>query len=76
MFEWVSDHRASIALILIIGLVIAFVSSIHIGIKQTRLRAKDQVFGDPDRTKGGWFWALLICQSPGTCWRLVLLWLV
>ncbi|MGB0810643.1 MAG: ABC transporter permease, partial [Candidatus Puniceispirillaceae bacterium] len=58
MFEWASDHRASIALIVIIGLVIAFVSSIHIGIKQTRLRAKDQVFGDPDRTKGGWFWAL------------------
>jgi taurine transport system permease protein len=58
VFEWVSDHRASIALIVIIGLVIAFVSSIHIGIKQTRLRAKDQVFGDPDRTKGGWFWAL------------------
>ena len=55
MFEWASDHRASIALIVIIGLVIAFVSSIQIGIKQTRLRAKDQVFGDPDRTKGGWF---------------------
>ena len=58
MLEWLSDHRASIALVVIIGLAIAFVASIHIGIKQTRLRAKDQVFGDPDRTKGGWFWAL------------------
>jgi len=58
VFEWLSDNRASIALIIIIGLVIAFVASIHIGLKQTRLRAKDQVFGDPDRTKGGWFWAL------------------
>ena len=58
MFEWLSDHRATIALVVIIGLAISFVVSIHIGIKQTRLRAKDQVFGDPDRTKGGWFWAL------------------
>ena len=58
MFEWLSDHRASIALVVIIGLAVAFVASIQIGLKQTRLRAKDQVFGDPDRTKGGWFWAL------------------
>ncbi len=58
MFEWLSDHRASIALFVIVGLVIALVSSIHIGVRQTRLRAKEQVFGDPDRTKGGWFWAL------------------
>ena len=58
MLEWLSDHRASIALVVIIGLAIAFVVSIYIGTKQTRLRARDQVFGDPDRTKGGWFWAL------------------
>ena len=58
MLEWLSDHRALIALVVIIGLAIAFVASICIGIKQTRLRARDQVFGDPDRTKGGWFWAL------------------
>ena len=58
MLEWLSDHRAAIALILIIGLIIAFIISINIGLRQTRLRAKDQVFGDPERTKGGWFWAV------------------
>ena len=58
MFEWISDHRASIALFFIVGLIIAFVMSINIGFRETRLRAKDQVFGDPDRTKGGWFWAM------------------
>ena len=58
VFEWLSDNRATIALVVIIGLITAFALSIHIGVKQTRLRAKEQVFGDPDRTKGGWFWAL------------------
>jgi hypothetical protein len=45
VLDWLSDHRASIALVVIIGLAIAFVASIYIGIKQTRLRARDQVFG-------------------------------
>ena len=58
MFEWLSDNRAWFALILIIGLLVAFVWSIRIGLRQTRLRAKDEVFGDPERTKGGWYWAL------------------
>ena len=58
MFEWLSDNRASFALVTIIGLVIAFVWSIRIGVEQTRLRAKDEVFGDPERTRGGWYWAL------------------
>ena len=49
---------ASIALVIIIALAIAFVFSIFVGVKQTRLRAKDEVFGDPERTKGGWYWAL------------------
>ena len=58
MFEWLSDNRAIFALVTIIGLVIAFVWSIRIGVAQTRLRAKDEVFGDPERTRGGWYWAL------------------
>ncbi len=58
MFEWLSDNRASIALVLIIGLIAAFIWSIMLGVKQTRLREKDEVFGDPERTKGGWYWAL------------------
>jgi taurine transport system permease protein len=58
MFEWLSDNRASFALVTLIGLVIAFVWSIRIGVEQTRLRARDEVFGDPERTRGGWYWAL------------------
>ena len=58
MFEWLSDNRATFALVTIIGLVAAFVWSIHIGLRQTRLRAKDEVFGDPERTRGGWYWAV------------------
>ena len=58
MFDFISDSRASIALVTIIILAIAFVFSIFEGIRQTRSRAKDEVFGDPERTKGGWYWAL------------------
>ena len=58
MFEWLSDNRAGFALVILIGLVIAFGWSIRIGIEQTRLRARDEVFGDPERTRGGWYWAL------------------
>ena len=58
MFEWLSDNRATFALVTIIGLVAAFAWSIHFGLRQTRLRAKDEVFGDPERTRGGWYWAV------------------
>ena len=58
MFEWLSEHRAVFALITIIGLIIGFVWSIQIGVRQTKLRARDEVFGDPERTKGGWYWAV------------------
>ncbi|MDA7598445.1 ABC transporter permease [Alphaproteobacteria bacterium] len=58
MFEWLSDNRAHIALIIIIALLVAFVWSIWLGIGQTKLREKDEVFGDPERTKGGWYWAI------------------
>lgn len=58
MLEWLSDNRASVAAVLIIMLVAMFISSIVIGRKQTALTAKDEVFGDPERTKGGWYWAV------------------
>ena len=58
MAEWLSDNRAIFALLTIIGLLIAFVWSIRVGVLQTRLRARDEVFGDPERTKGGWYWAV------------------
>ena len=58
MAEWLSDNRASFAAVIIIVLLIAFVASIVIGRKQSALTAKDEVFGDPERTKGGWYWAV------------------
>ncbi|MFY0611290.1 MAG: ABC transporter permease [Hyphomicrobiaceae bacterium] len=58
MFEWLSDNRASIAAVLIILLVAMFIASIVIGRRQAALTAKDEVFGDPERTKGGWYWAV------------------
>ncbi|MCY4140622.1 MAG: ABC transporter permease [Rhodobacteraceae bacterium] len=58
MFEWLSDNRASIAAVLIVAFVCAFVWSVVVGRRQARLRAKDEVFGDPVRTKGGWYWAV------------------
>lgn len=58
MFEWLSDNRASIAAFIIIVLVATFIASIVFGRKQSELTAKDEVFGDPERTKGGWYWAV------------------
>ncbi|MGB2491925.1 MAG: ABC transporter permease [Candidatus Puniceispirillum sp.] len=68
MFEWLSDNRATIALFMIIILVVSFIWSIIVGRRQTELRAKDEVFGDPERTKGGWYWA--VCGVSA----LLLLW--
>lgn len=58
MFEWLSDNRASIAAVIIIVMLATFVGSIYIGRKRSALTAKDEVFGDPERTKGGWYWAV------------------
>ena len=58
VLDWLSDNRAIVAAIIILLLVGAFLWSVLFGIRQTRLREKDQVFGDPERTVGGWFWAV------------------
>ncbi|MGB3179029.1 MAG: ABC transporter permease [Albidovulum sp.] len=58
MLEWLSENRASIAAIIILLLVALFAASVYIGVKQTAKSAKDEVFGDPERTKGGWYWAM------------------
>ena len=52
------DNRSLVALVIILILLFSFGASIVYGIRQTRLREKDQVFGDPERTTGGWFWAM------------------
>lgn len=58
MFEWLSENRAAIAAVLIILILLCFITSIIVGRRQAVLRAKDEVFGDPQRTRGGWYWAL------------------
>ena len=58
MFEFLSDSRASIAAVIILLLLAAFIASIIRGRKQNALTARDEVFGDPERTKGGWHWAV------------------
>jgi taurine transport system permease protein len=58
VLDWLSDNRAIVAAIIILLLFAAFLWSVVFGIRQTRLREKDQVFGDPERTVGGWFWAV------------------
>ena len=68
MFEWLSEERAFIAAFLVIALIISFGVSLTIGLKQSILRANDEVFGDPDRTKGGWYWS--VCGASA----LLLIW--
>lgn len=58
MLEWLSENRALIAAVVIIVLLVAFIFSIIIGRKQGVTRSKDEIFGDPVKTKGGWYWSV------------------
>lgn len=58
MFESLSQNRADVAAVLIVILLITFIASIVIGRRNAKRTAKDEVFGDPERTNGGWFWAV------------------
>lgn len=58
MFEWLSSNRASIAAVLFVLVFAAFIWSIVVGRRQSRLRSKSEVFGDPARTRGGWYWSV------------------
>ena len=58
MFESLSDNRAAISAVLIILCLVMFLASIYVGRKQSVLTAKDEVFGDPERTRGGWYWTV------------------
>lgn len=58
MFEFLSDNRASIAAVIILALLAAFIVSIVTGRKRDAATANREVFGDPERTRGGWYWAV------------------
>ena len=58
MFESLSDNRAAISAVLIILCLVMFLASIYVGRKQSVLTAKDEIFGDPERTRGGWYWTV------------------
>ena len=58
MLDWLSQERAFVASIIIVILLVLLFWSIVIGIRQATYRARDQVFGDPERTLGGWYWTL------------------
>ena len=58
MLNWLSDSRGSVAGVVIFILAIMFVASVFIGKRQSVLSANKEVFGDPERTKGGWYWSV------------------
>jgi taurine transport system permease protein len=58
VLDWLSQERAFIASVIIVILLITLLWSILVGLRQATYRAKDQVFGDPERTLGGWYWTL------------------
>ena len=68
MFSWLSQERATIAAVIIVILSLCLIISIIIGLKQTASRAKDEVFGDPERTLGGWYWTLTGISSVLLLW--------
>ena len=55
MYEWLSDNRAHFAAVFIVLLLVMFVGSIVIGRREARRTANAEVFGDPERTRGGWY---------------------
>ena len=58
VLEWLSDHRSNVAAVIIVILAMMFTASVVFGVKQSAAKATDEVFGDPERTKGGWYWAV------------------
>ena len=54
VLDFLSQERALIAAFIICALFISLGVSIYVGVKQSALCAKEEVFGDPERTKGGW----------------------
>ncbi len=58
MLEWFSQERALISVYVIIFLFFTFFISVYLGLKNNDNLNKENVFGDPERTRGGWHWAV------------------
>lgn len=58
LLSWLSANRALLAAVLILVSLASFAGSIIIGRRISKEREKDEVFGDPERTKGGWYWSV------------------
>ncbi|MGU9962596.1 MAG: ABC transporter permease [Candidatus Halichondribacter symbioticus] len=63
-----SDNRASIAAVLIVLFLGSFVYSIVMARRQNALTENDEVFGDPERTKGGGHWIICGLSSVMLVW--------
>ncbi|MEL7542308.1 MAG: ABC transporter permease [Pseudomonadota bacterium] len=68
MFEFLSMNRATIAAIIVAILTAMFIASLFIGRRATAETDKDAVFGDPERTRGGWFWSMCGIASILLIW--------
>ena len=44
--------------VIIFILAVMSTASFVFGFRQSAAKATDEVFGDPERTKGGWYWGV------------------
>ena len=65
---WISANRGGFAAVVILALIGVFIWSIVVGLRQSRIREKDEIFGDPERTKGGWYWMVCGLSSLALVW--------
>ena len=65
---WASASRRGFAAVFILILLGLLIWSIMVGLRQSRIREKDEVFGDPERTKGGWYWMICGLSSLALVW--------
>ncbi len=68
VLSWVSIHRGGFAAGIILVLLGLLIWSIGVGLRQSKIREKDEIFGDPERTKGGWYWMVCGLTSLALVW--------
>lgn len=68
LLRGMSANRAIFAAIIILILLALLIWSTVIGLRQSKIRETDEIFGDPERTKGGWYWIICGLASLGLVW--------